>query len=510
MGFLAQHLHCSFLLLPAIFFCSAAYFLLNRYYSSTSSAPPKKHLPPSPPGLPVIGNLHQIGRHPHRTFAALARRYAAPVMLLRLGSRPALLVSTGAAARELFKNHDLLVSTRVRIKTIEKLFYDAKTVASAPPGDYWRHARATCVLHLLSNKRVQSFASVRAQETNLVVERLVAASRRGARVDLSDVATCLSNDVICRVAFGGKSTSSNRFKELLDELMSLLGGYFVGDFIPSLFWVNWVSGVNRRVDKTFKEFDDILESVLIEHEKNGGVKTSDMGEEEGKSFVDVLLEEQKDGKSGHFLGRDNIKALLLDMFVGGTDTTATLVEWVMAELLRHPDIMNKLQHEVRTVAKGNVNENDLDNMTYLKQVILETLRLHPPVPLLAPRELMEDCTIMGYNLAAGTFIFTNAWAIGRDPNRWADPDEFQPERFANRSLDDSVHAFDVVPFGAGRRGCAGRSFALATAELLIANLVGRFDWALPDGGKAEDLDMSECTLPTIHLRYPLLAMATPV
>ncbi|CAI0547500.1 unnamed protein product [Linum tenue] len=499
MGFLAQHLHCSFLLLPAIFFCSAAYFLLNRYYSSTSSAPPKKHLPPSPPGLPVIGNLHQIGRHPHRTFAALARRYAAPVMLLRLGSRPALLVSTGAAARELFKNHDLLVSTRVRIKTIEKLFYDAKTVASAPPGDYWRHA-----------KRVQSFASVRAQETNLVVERLVAASRRGARVDLSDVATCLSNDVICRVAFGGKSTSSNRFKELLDELMSLLGGYFVGDFIPSLFWVNWVSGVNRRVDKTFKEFDDILESVLIEHEKNGGVKTSDMGEEEGKSFVDVLLEEQKDGKSGHFLGRDNIKALLLDMFVGGTDTTATLVEWVMAELLRHPDIMNKLQHEVRTVAKGNVNENDLDNMTYLKQVILETLRLHPPVPLLAPRELMEDCTIMGYNLAAGTFIFTNAWAIGRDPNRWADPDEFQPERFANRSLDDSVHAFDVVPFGAGRRGCAGRSFALATAELLIANLVGRFDWALPDGGKAEDLDMSECTLPTIHLRYPLLAMATPV
>ncbi|CAI0547501.1 unnamed protein product [Linum tenue] len=465
MGFLAQHLHCSFLLLPAIFFCSAAYFLLNRYYSSTSSAPPKKHLPPSPPGLPVIGNLHQIGRHPHRTFAALARRYAAPVMLLRLGSRPALLVSTG---------------------------------------DYWRHARATCVLHLLSNKRVQSFASVRAQETNLVVERLVAASRRGARVDLSDVATCLSNDVICRVAFGGKSTSSNRFKELLDELMSLLGGYFVGDFIPSLFWVNWVSGVNRRVDKTFKEFDDILESVLIEHEKNGGVKTSDMGEEEGKSFVDVLLEEQKDGKSGHFLGRDNIKALLL------TDTTATLVEWVMAELLRHPDIMNKLQHEVRTVAKGNVNENDLDNMTYLKQVILETLRLHPPVPLLAPRELMEDCTIMGYNLAAGTFIFTNAWAIGRDPNRWADPDEFQPERFANRSLDDSVHAFDVVPFGAGRRGCAGRSFALATAELLIANLVGRFDWALPDGGKAEDLDMSECTLPTIHLRYPLLAMATPV
>ncbi|CAI0547498.1 unnamed protein product [Linum tenue] len=397
-------------------------------------------------------------------------------MLLRLGSRPALLVSTGAAARELFKNHDLLVSTRVRIKTIEKLFYDAKTVASAPPGDYWRHARATCVLHLLSNKRVQSFASVRAQETNLTSE----------------------------------STSSNRFKELLDELMSLLGGYFVGDFIPSLFWVNWVSGVNRRVDKTFKEFDDILESVLIEHEKNGGVKTSDMGEEEGKSFVDVLLEEQKDGKSGHFLGRDNIKALLLDMFVGGTDTTATLVEWVMAELLRHPDIMNKLQHEVRTVAKGNVNENDLDNMTYLKQVILETLRLHPPVPLLAPRELMEDCTIMGYNLAAGTFIFTNAWAIGRDPNRWADPDEFQPERFANRSLDDSVHAFDVVPFGAGRRGCAGRSFALATAELLIANLVGRFDWALPDGGKAEDLDMSECTLPTIHLRYPLLAMATPV
>ncbi|CAI0547508.1 unnamed protein product [Linum tenue] len=509
-------LHYSLLILPSVLILSTYYLLLllKRRRSPSPDNPPR--LPPSPPALPVIGNLHQVGLYPHRTFAALAQRYAAPVMLLRLGSKPALLVSTAGAARELFKSHDLLVSTRMRIRTFERLFYDAKTVASAPHGEYWRHARATCVLHLLSNKKVHSFAPVRIRETELMVERIADASRRGVAVDLSDVATCLSNDVICRVSFGDKMTSdpdvAGRFKVLLEELMKLLGGFFVGDFIPSLGWVNRLVGVDRRVDKTFKEFDEMLESILVEHEDRSKDRSNGSVEEGCQSFVDVLLEAQRDGKTtSHFLGRDNIKALLMDMLVGGTDTSATLLEWVMAELLKHPRVMKKLQHEVRTITKGKleISDSDLDQMTYLKQVMLETLRLHPPVPLLGPRELIEDSTIMGYELEAGTLVFTNAWAIGRDPRSWDEPEEFRPERFTNGCLDRGQD-FDVIPFGAGRRGCPGRAFALAINELVVANLVGRFDWTLPDGIKTKDLDMNECALPTIHRRYHLRAMAITI
>lgn len=175
-----------------------------------------------------------------------------------------------------------------------------------------------------------------------------------------------------------------------------------------------------------------------------------------------------------------------------------------------PNHHEKLQNEVRGILNGkkDVTNNDLKKMHYLKVVIKETLRYHTPIPLLVPREASKDVNIMGYDIAAGTMVMINAWAIGRDPAFWDEPEKFKPERFLNSSIDFKGLDFQLIPFGAGRRGCPGMAFAMATNELVLANLVQKFDWALPNEVKGEDLDMSERPGLTIRRKVPHFAVAT--
>nr|XP_027102233.1 cytochrome P450 71A6-like [Coffea arabica] len=148
-----------------------------------------------------------------------------------------------------------------------------------------------------------------------------------------------------------------------------------------------------------------------------------------------------------------------------------------------------LQTEVRGIAGGRPEITDED---------------------LEKDEAIDDAKVMDFDISAGTMIITNAFAIGRHPSFWDEPDEFRPERSLNSGIDFRGHDFQSIPFGAGRRGCPGISFAMATDEHVLANLMLKFDWDLPDGAKGTDLDMTECTGLIIHKKVPLLAVPTPV
>ncbi|CAA2982704.1 cytochrome P450 71A6-like [Olea europaea subsp. europaea] len=196
------------------------------------------------------------------------------------------------------------------------------------------------------------------------------------------------------------------------------------------------------------------------------------------------------------------------MFGAGTDTTYTTLEWTMSELLKHPKIMEKLQNEVRLVAgsKLEITEEDLEKneMPYLKAVIKESLRLHPPLPLLLPRELTHDTTLMGYEVAAGTRVMINAWAIGRDPILWENPEEFHPERFLDSGIEFKGFNFEFIPFGVGRRGCPGITFAMGVDELALAKLMHKFNFTTKNF-----LDMTETPGTAVHIKFPLLVTAVP-
>ena len=201
---------------------------------------------------------------------------------------------------------------------------------------------------------------------------------------------------------------------------------------------------------------------------------------------------------------------LQDMFVAGTDTTSAVLEWTMTQLIRHPNVMRKAQDEIRKVAScaGKVDESHLQHLHYMRSVVKETMRLNPPVPLLVPRESMEDCILDGYYIPAKTRVLINTYAIGRDPKSWENPLEFDPERFKDHTMDAKDQDFKFLPFGGGRRGCPGYSFGLATIELALARLLYHFDWALPKGVGVDDVDLDEIFGLAIRKKTPLILVPT--
>ncbi|KAL9235601.1 hypothetical protein vseg_010346 [Gypsophila vaccaria] len=489
--------------LPLIIF---VYFLYKWVFRTESRT--RRNLPPSPPALPILGNNHQLGTYPHRSLKRLSERYG-ELMVVYLGRVPALVVSSEKAAAEIMKTHDAKFSSRASNKTANKLLYNCRNVAAAPYGEYWRQMKSICVLQLLNSKRVLSFRSVREEETALLMEQIEKAS--SSPVNFSDMVMTLTSNVICRVAFGRKYSGAEGggdFKKILKEFEEMLGRFRVGDCIPFLAWTDKLDGWDAKVDRVAKEYDQFLEEVLKEHQEH----RKRLNHDKIKDLVDVLLDVQEDETTGFPVERDSIKAIILDVFSAGTDTTYTVLEWTMTELLRHPAVMEELKDEVRGITgkRSYVNEDDLEQMKYLKAVIKETLRLHPPIPLLVPRLSTQDAKINGYDIPSGTLVIINAWAVQRNPASWDHPEEFCPDRFLNCSTDYRGQDFRLIPFGAGRRICPGITFAMANIELALANLIYKFDWTLPGGATGESLDTTECIGLTAHRKTPLFAVATPV
>lgn len=199
------------------------------------------------------------------------------------------------------------------------------------------------------------------------------------------------------------------------------------------------------------------------------------------------------------------RVVVQEMFFAGSETTSISIEWGFTELLRNPRAFKKVREEIDRVVGVNrmVEESDMENLPYLQAVVKEALRLHPALPLLLPRNTMEDTEYMGYEIPKGAQVFVNAWAIGRDPEYWDDPLTFKPERFLNSSVEYKGQHFELIPFGSGRRICVGFPLAHRVVHLTLATLVQAFDWDLGPGVKPLDIDMEERLGLTLRKKNPI-------
>ncbi|XP_045831759.1 cytochrome P450 71B9-like isoform X2 [Trifolium pratense] len=401
---------------------------IHKTKSRTSSIPP-----PGPKPLPIIGNLHQIDPSlPHHSLWQLSKHYG-PIMSLHLGYIPTLVVSSSKMAKEVMQTHDLKFSSRPSLLGLRKLSYNCLDLAFAPYSPYWKEMKKHCVVNLFSTQRVHSFRSIRENEVAQLIQKLS--------------------------QYDG------------DEK----------DHFPLLGWVDRIKGTLWRLDKTFKELDLIYQRVIDDHMDNLGRPKSK--EQEVVDIIDILLQMMNDHSLSFELTLDHIKALLMNIFIGGTDTSTATVVWAMTVLMNNPRVMNKVQMEIRNLYENKdfINEDDIEKLPYLKSVVKETLRLFPPTPLLLPRETIQNCNIDDYEIKPKTLVYVNAWAIGRDPENWEDPEEFYPERFFMSSVDFEGNSFELIPFGSGRRMCPGIKMGVRTVELSLANLVHSFEWKLPNG-----------------------------
>ncbi|GAU28387.1 hypothetical protein TSUD_257150 [Trifolium subterraneum] len=294
--------------------------------------------------------------------------------------------------------------------------------------------------------------------------------------------------ITARAAFGRKSKHQQAFKSALQEIVFLLGGNCIVDLFPSIKMLQRVSWAKTKMEKLHKEIDMILQDIIDDHKRVHNEESKD------EDIVDALLKiQQENDHSQYPLTDDSMKSIVQDMFAAGTETSSGVVLWTMSEIVKNPKVMEEAQAEVRRVfdKKGYVDETKVHQLIYLQSVIKETFRLHPIIPLLVPRESRERCQINGYEIPAKTRVIVNAWAIGRDPKYWIEPESFKPERFVDSLIDFKGTDFEFIPFGAGRRMCPGIAFALPNIELPLAMLLYHFDWKLPNGMKNEDLDMTE-------------------
>jgi len=469
-------------------------------------------LPPSPPALPILGHLHLVGSLPHVSLRSLARKHGHDLMLLRLGAMPVVVVSSPSAAQAVLRTHDLVFASRPHSLVAEILLYGPSDVGFVPHGEYWRQARKLVTTHLLTVKKVQSLRHAREEEVSTVMAKIGEAAGAGAAVDVGDLLGSFANDLACRAVMG-KSSSRNEgrrklFRQLVVDTSPLLGGFHVEEFFPFLARFGVLSRLVRAKSEILRRrWDELLDRLIDDHESKDESMAAASDPKDEDNFINVLLSVRQE----YGLTRERIKAILLDVFFGGIDTAATVLENTMVDLMKKTRVMKKLQAEVRSIVpKGQeiVSEADLNGMAYLRAVIKESLRLRNVTPLLAPHFSMASCSVDGVVVPAGVRVLINVWAIARDPCFWEDAEEFVPERFLDGGSAADVgfkgNDFQFLPFSAGRRQCPGMNFGIAAMEIMLANLVHCFDWEMPAGKEARDIDMSEEFGLVMHRKEKLL------
>ncbi|KAK4262100.1 hypothetical protein QN277_027706 [Acacia crassicarpa] len=449
--------------------------------------------PPGPKGLPIIGNMTMMDQLTHRGLAKLANKYGG-VLHLRMGFLHMVAISDAEAARQVLQVHDNIFSNRPATIAISYLTYDRADMAFAHYGPFWRQMRKICVMKLFSRKRAESWQSVR-EEVDSVVRTV--AMNTGKEVNIGELVFSLTKNITYRAAFG--STSRERqgeFIAILQEFSKLFGAFNMADFIPGLAWVD-PQGLNDRLAMARGSLDSFIDKIIDEHMNN-----KKQPDEEG-DMVDELLAFYGEGESkvsesdelqnSIKLTKDNIKAIIMDVMFGGTETVASAIEWAMVELMRSPEDLKRVQKEMADVVglDRRVEESDIEKLMYLKCCLKETLRLHPPIPLLL-HETAEDAVVSSYFVPKRSRVMINVWAMGRDHNAWDNANIFKPSRFLKEGVPDFKGSnFEFIPFGSGRRSCPGMQLGLYGLELSVAYLLHCFSWELPDGMKPSDMDMSD-------------------
>ncbi|KAI3794337.1 hypothetical protein L1987_36967 [Smallanthus sonchifolius] len=477
-----------------IFFLIISPLITFLFIVLTSKPNSQQHLnlPPGPPKLPLIGNLLQLaGSLPHRAFRNLAKNHG-PIMHIQLAQISAIIISSPRLAKEVLKTHDLALASRPTSLASHILFYGNTNIAFTPYGDYWRQLRKICSLQLLSAKKVRSFAAIRQREFNSFVKSLGLLSD-GEPIDVHEKVTEMVNNVICVSSFGDNCRQRRRLLEIVDRFGRELSGFYLADLFPDCEFLSVILGRKSNLLKVRESFDEILDEILEERRRRGSYSEFPSDEHEDGDLLEVLLRVKEDGGVGFAITNDNIKAIFADIFAAGTDTSSITIEWAMTEMIRNPSVMKKVQTEVREAFKWKtmITEKDLQSLSYMQLVIKETLRLHPPVPLLLPRECREQCKIDGYDIHVKQKVMINAWACATDPEYWEDAESFKPERFEKTSVDFMGNDYEFIPFGAGRRMCPGVNFGLRSVEFFLAHMLYFYDWNLPDGLNPTDVDMTE-------------------
>ncbi|XP_057974092.1 cytochrome P450 CYP82D47-like [Malania oleifera] len=498
------------------------YFLLWISTSFRKKSVGQKVAAPEAAGAwPVIGHLHLLGgsQLPHRKLGNMADKHG-PIFTIKLGMHRALVVSNPANARECLTTHDKVFASRTRAVGVEHMGYNYAMFGFTPYGPYWRHVRKIAMTHLLSSHRLETLKHVPESQVKAAVNdiywRWSGASGSGGGgsnavlVEMSKWFGDINLKVILRMVIGDRcledgGAADDRFRRALKEFFRLMGSFVVGDAIPFLRWLD-VGGHEREMKRTAAELDRLMEKWLEEHKRKRPVSAEDGGD-----FMDVMLSVVDRGDVPSDYDPDVfIKSTCLGLVLAGADTSTVTLVWSFCLLLNNPHTLKRAQQELdaQVGRQQQLQGTHIKHLVYIQAIIKETMRLYPAAPLGIPHESIQNCTIGGHPVPAGTRLVVNLWKVHRDPQVWPDPDEFRPERFLTTHQDVDVKGqnFELIPFSSGRRMCPGVSFALQVMHFTLANLLHEFEIATLDD---KPIHMGECFGLTVAKTTPLEVLLSP-
>ncbi|CAJ2657146.1 unnamed protein product [Trifolium pratense] len=467
-------------------------FLLFKFLNPTKKINQKNHskLPPGPSPLPIIGNLLNLGNKPHHSLANLSNIHG-PIMTLKLGQITTIVVSSSDIAKEILQTHDNLLSNRTVPDALSVLNHDQYSLSFMRVSPRWRDLRKICNNQLFSSKTLDSSQALRRRKLQDFLDDIEKCSENEEAVDIGRVAFKTTVNLLSNTFFStdfvNSAEEAGEYKKIIVSILKEVGTPNLSDFFPRLKFFD-LQGIRRRsvvsVNKVLSIFRRFVGERLKMREGTGCIGNDDM--------LDALLNiSLDDGKIE--MDKDEIEHLLLNLFVAGTEPATYTLEWAMAELMHNSEIMRKVQKELeQAVGKGiPIQETDIAKLPYMQAVIKETFRLHPAVPFLLPRKAETDVKIGDYIIPKDAQILVNAWIIGRDPNKWDNPNVFLPERFLDCEIDVKGHHFELIPFGSGRRICPGLPLAIRMLPLMLGSLINCFSWKLEDGLNVDDLNKED-------------------
>ncbi|KAK9103257.1 hypothetical protein Sjap_020511 [Stephania japonica] len=486
----------------SLLFSLSPLILVSFAWILYKSTKPRNSKPlPGPRGLPFVGNLPFLDPNLHTYFADLATTYG-PIFKLRLGSNLVVVITSPALAKQVLKDHDTTFANRNVNELARITSFKGSDIVWNPYGPEWRMLRKLCVREMLSSMSLDAIHELHKREVRRMV-RVIHGSV-GSPVNVGEELSFTISSIILSMMWGGGGGGRDvgdgddvgdrrierlgmECRRLVCEMMEVLSKPNVSDVFKWLERFD-LQGIKRTVTELMARIERIFDTVIEERLRlmDGGG-----GKEMTKDFLQILLQLKEEGGEGKTsFTMNHLKALLLDMMIGGTDTTSNTVEWAIAELMNKPETMKKAQEELeRVVGKDNIlEESHFPKLHYLQVVMKEVLRLHPPIPLLIPHSPSSSCNIGGYMIPKGTGVFVNTWAMHRDSLVWENPLEFRPERFFDSKWDYTGIDFNYFPFGSGRRICAGKTMAERMFIFDLGTLLHSFDWELPEGSK---LDLNE-------------------
>ncbi|PQP91661.1 cytochrome P450 78A5 [Prunus yedoensis var. nudiflora] len=462
---------------------------------------------PGPSGYPLIGSLTVFtGSTRHRVLAKMAKSLKAEALMsFSVGLTRFVISSQPETAKEIL-NSSAFANRPANETAYELLFYRA--MGFAPYGEYWRNLRRIAATHLFSPKRMAGSEVFRREVGFKMAEEIRSLMVEKGEVQMKNVLHFGSLNNVMMTVFGrcyefGEGGEGHELEKLVREGYELLGLFNWNNHFPFLGWLD-LQGVRKRCRILVSKVNAFVGKIIEEHRLKK-VKGDNFDTDCSGDFVDVLLAMEND----HKLGDSDMIAVLWEMIFRGTDTVATLLEWVLARMVLHPEIQAKAQSEIDSVvgASRPVLGSDVPNLPYLQAIVKECLRVHPPGPLLSWARIAIHDVYVGENfIPARTTAMVNMWAITHDEKVWSEPKLFRPERFMEEEVSIMGTDLRLAPFGSGRRVCPGRALGLASVQLWLAQLLQNFNWV---PSEKSDVDLSECLKLSMEMKSPLVCRAVP-